>query len=70
MNRSALKSSIQLTLIAVSVVLFWLFGFSDPCLGTEISNHFTAHDPPVIVPVGACVAMLGAWLSQVFVRRA
>jgi hypothetical protein len=51
MNRSAIKSTIQLTLIAVNVVLFWLFGFSDPCLGTEISNHFTAHDPPVIAPV-------------------
>jgi hypothetical protein len=123
MNRSAIKSTIQLTLIAVSVVLFWLFGFSDPCLGTEISNHFTAHDPPVIAPVtggtydagvtvfalvfalalqffarfdgnlyfshtrsdliqldfllvlvvimvGACVAMLGAWVSRVFVHRA
>jgi hypothetical protein len=42
MNRSEIKTTLSTAVMAVTGVLVWLFWFADPCLGTTISNHWTA----------------------------
>ena len=36
--------------MAIAGVLLWLFWIGDPCLGTEIANHWTMKNPPAVSP--------------------